>query len=210
MLYNTTHKLGNYISGPNQEEIYTCPHYFAMSLKQIKEANAPTWLLKVLEQFPFDGRKEIIQVRPQDFRKANIKIDGSHWHSDYNQRLIDKNGQEYKVYPTRHNDFHVMTISWGAGPQTEFIETPMELPNNLVDWDGWRQALDQRLSEPFETITCPKDQMIEYTSYDLHRADAILHSTGLRLIIIAFDNDQIEGNVRILPSIKENDAAIIS
>lgn len=203
MLYNTTHKLGAFIEGPTQEEIYNCPHYFAMSLQQIRDAKAPTWLLKVLDQFPFDGRNSIIQVRPQNFRNENIKIDGSHWHSDYNQRLIDKDGNEYKVYPTRHDDFHVMTVAWGAGPQTEFITTPMELPNNLEDWQAWRDALDLRLSQPYESMKCPKGQMIEYTSYDLHRADGILHSTGYRLIIIAFDNDKIEGNVRINPSFNQ-------
>ena len=208
MLYNTTHKLGDFIEGPTQEEIYNCPHYFAMSLNQIKESHAPSWLLKVLDQFPFDGRNNIIQVRPQDFREKNVKIDGSHWHCDYNQRLIDKDGKEYKVYPSRHDDFHIMTVSWGAGPMTEFIETPLDLPNNLDDWPAWKRNLDERLKEPYQSSLCPKGQMIEYTSYDIHRADGRLHSNGLRLIIIAFDNDNIKGNVRINPSFNQIESRI--
>jgi len=210
ILYNTSHKFTKIIDPPSQDEIYNCPHYFGMSYDQVKSSGAPDFLMKILDQFPFDGRKNILQIRPQDFRSKNMKIDGTHWHTDYNVRLLDSSGQK-KVYAKNHDDFHLMVISWGAGYSTEFIATPMNLPNNLElkdtkeKWENWDVTLKDRLSNPFVTVTAPKNQMVEYTTRDLHRADGIMHSSGLRLMIVAFDCDEIDGNVRILPSIKELD-----
>ena len=111
MLYNTTHKLTKVIEAPTQEDIYNCPHYFAMSYNQLKESGAPEFLIALLDQSPFDGRKNILQIRPQDHRSSNIKIDGSHWHTDYNvQLLVD--GEQKKIYADDHDDFHLMVISW--------------------------------------------------------------------------------------------------
>lgn len=209
MLYNTTHKLTKIILPPSHEDIYNCPHYFGMSYEQVKSSGAPKFLIDLLDQFPFDGRKNILQIRPQDFRIQNANIDGRHWHTDYNVRLLDK-----KVYANNHDDFHLMVISWGAGCSTEFIETPMDLPNNLElkdskeKWDLWDSALSSRLAQPFDVISAPKNQMMEYTARDLHRADGIMHSTGLRLMIVAFDCDDIDGNERILPSIRDLDNGV--
>lgn len=214
MLYNTTHKFTKYIEPPSQEDIYNCPHYFAMSYQQVKASGAPEFLIKLLDQFPFDGRKNILQIRPQDFRSNNIPIDGRHWHTDYNVRLLDHNGDQFKVYAKSHDDFHLMVISWGAGCGTEFIDTAMELPDNLNaiysqdDWEKWNNALSDELKRPYTIITAPKNQMVEYTSRDLHRADGIMHSNGLRLMIVAFDCDDIDGTVRVLPSIKDLDNGV--
>jgi hypothetical protein len=210
MLYNTTHRLTKIIKEPSQEEIYNCPHYFAMSYERVKSAGAPRFLLRLLDEFPFDGRKNVLQIRPQDFRNSNAVIDGRHWHTDYNVRLLDK-----KIYANHHQDFHLMVISWGAGCSTEFIDTPMDLPNNLElkdskeKWEQWDQSLALALSQSFSKITAPKGQMMEYTTTDLHRADGIMHSPGLRLMIVAFDCDDIDGNVRILPSIRDIDNGAI-
>lgn len=215
MLYNTTHRLTKYILPPSQEEIYNCPHYFAMSYEQVKASGAPHFLIALLDQFPFDGRKNILQIRPQDFRSGNTSIDGRHWHTDYNVRLLDLQGEQYKVYAKNHDDFHLMVISWGAGCSTEFINTPMELPDNLEsiyskeEWEKWNNALNEQLDKPYQVISAPKNQMIEYTSRDLHRADGIMHSSGLRLMIVAFDCNDIDGTVRVLPSIKDLDNGIV-
>lgn len=211
MLYNTTHKFTKIIEPPSQEDIYNCPHYFAMSYDQVKQAGAPEFLMKLLDQFPFDGRNNILQIRPQDFRSGIAPIDGRHWHTDYNVRLIDSQGTQFKVYANGHDDFHLMVISWGAGCSTEFITTPFELPDNLQNiftqksWESWNNALTERLDQPYEVISAPKNQMVEYTTRDLHRADGIVHSSGFRLMIVAFDCDNVDGVVRILPSIREQD-----
>jgi hypothetical protein len=206
MLYNTTHQFTKIIEPPAEEDIYNCPHYFGMSYDQVKASGAPRFLINLLDQFPFDGRKNILQIRPQDFRMENANIDGKHWHTDYNVRLLDK-----KIYANNLDDFHLMVISWGAGCCTSFIDTPMELPNNLETkdtkegWELWNNALNKKLEKPYNIITAPKNQMVEYTARDLHKADGIMHSQGLRLMIVAFDCDDINGNIRILPSIKELD-----
>lgn len=211
MLYNTTYKLTQIIEPPSQEDIYNCPHYFAMSYEQVKRSGAPDFLIKLLDQFPFDGRKNILQIRPQDFRAGNNPIDGRHWHTDYNVRLLDEKGSQYKVYADGHDDFHLMVISWGAGCSTEFITTPFELPDNLANkdsqkaWESWDSQLQNRLQQPYEVTSAPKNQMAEYTTRDFHRADGVMHSSGLRLMIVAFDCHSIDGTVRVLPSIKDLD-----
>lgn len=214
MLYNVNHKFTKYINPPSQEDIYNCPHYFAMSYEQVKSSGAPQFLINLLDQFPFDGRKNILQIRPQDFRTNNAPIDGRHWHTDYNVRLLDKDGNQTKVYANGHNDFHLMVISWGAGCNTEFITTSMDLPDNLQnkntkeDWEKWDNSLKNALEKPHEIISAPKNQMVEYTTTDLHRADGIVHSNGLRLMIVAFDCDSIDGCVRILPSVRNIDNGV--
>lgn len=213
MLYNTSHKFTRVIDPPSQEDIYNCPHYFAMSYDQVKISGAPKFLMNLLDQFPFDGRKNILQIRPQDFRSENTPIDGRHWHTDYNVRLLN-NETQIKKYANNHNDFHLMVISWGAGCSTEFITTPFELPDNLAvkdtkeGWNLWNDELSKKLLEPYNVISAPKNQMVEYTTKDLHRADGIMHSTGLRLMIVAFDCDDIDGVERILPSIRDIDNGI--
>lgn len=215
MLYNISHRLTKIIEAPSQEDIYNCPHYFGMSYNQVKTSGAPQFLIDLLDQFPFDGRKNILQIRPQDFRAGNVPIDGRHWHTDYNVRLLDKNGNQNKVYANSHDDFHLMVISWGAGCSTEFVDTAFELPDNLAykdtkeDWENWNKALQARLQQSYQVISAPKNQMVEYTSRDLHRADGIMHSKGLRLMIVAFDCDDIVGQLRILPSIKEIDNGVV-
>ena len=214
MLYNTSFKFTKTINPPSQEDIYNCPHYFAMSYDQVKSSGAPKFLIDLLDQFPFDGRKNVLQIRPQDFRTGNAPIDGRHWHTDYNVRLLDQYGNQYKEYAKNHNDFHLMVISWGAGCSTEFMTTPIELPDNLLNkdtqeaWESWNNALNDRLKEPYAAISAPKNQMVEYTTTDFHRADGIMHSQGLRLMIVAFDCDDIDGSVRVLPSIKDIDNGI--
>src|SRR5271166_3488636 len=120
MLYNVTHKLTKQIPEPSQEEIYNCPYYFGMSLEQVKQSGAPEFLVKILDQFPWDGRKSILQIRPQDFRYRRPNIDGGFWHCDDNVRLISSTPSADSI-----DDFHLMVISWGGVCGTEFIETPM-------------------------------------------------------------------------------------
>lgn len=201
MIYNATHKFTKIIEPPSQEDIYNCPHYFSMSYDQIKESGPPEFLIKLLDQLPFDGRKNVIQVRPQDFRVANTPIDGLQWHADVSARLLN----DKKLFAKKHDDWHLMFISFGAGCGTEFITTPMDLIDNLTDHQNWPGALAKALEQPFDTILAPKNQLVEYTPRDLHRADGVMHSTGLRLAIVAFDCDDGGGNVRVLPSIKKLD-----
>lgn len=214
MMYNTTAKFGKFIEGPSQEEIYNCPYYFSMSFDQIKAAGCPQFLTKILDQFPWDGRQNIISVRPQDFRNdvsdvsnSGRRDDGKHWHTDYNIRLVDKDGVEYKTYAKHIDEFHLMNICWGAGYPTEFITTPMDLPDNFSKegWVAWNEALDKRLQEPFEIKERPEGQLVEYTARDIHRGKGVQTSYGLRLIIIAYDTDSLVNLVRIHPSIKQLD-----
>lgn len=205
MLYNTTHKISKVIEPPSQEDIYNCPHYFAMSYDQVKNSGAPQFLMNLLDQFPFDGRKNVLQIRPQDFRSGKSNIDGTFWHCDDSVRLLDSRGSQYDAWAKDEFDWHLMVISWGAGCKTQFIDTPMELTGSIKDQAGSTRQLHEQLKKPYEIMSAEKNQMIEYTSRDVHRADGICHSAGLRLMIVAFDCSNIDGNIRMLPSIREAD-----
>lgn len=204
MLYNTTHKITKVIDPPSQEDIYNCPHYFAMSYEQVKKS-APQFLMSLLDQFPFDGRKSILQIRPQDFRTKNAGIDGAFWHADDNVRLLNAQGHQRDQYAKDQNDWHLMTISWGAGCCTEFIETPWEMCSSVQDMGTWSKQLNQHMSAPYTKITAQKNQLMEYTSLDVHQADGIWHEKGLRLFIVAFDCSDLENQIRILPTLRSLD-----
>ena len=202
--YNNTHKFTKIIEPPSQEEIYNCPHYFAMSYEQVKSSGAPQFLIKLLDQFPFDGRKNLLQIRPQDFRTQNAGIDGAFWHVDDNVRLINSQGAQQDYYAKDEFDWHIMTISWGHGAQTEFITKPVELTGSCHDMVSWQADFTDFIGTvQGEIISAPKNQMVEYTSRDVHRADGIWHSKGLRLFVVAFDCSDLENQVRILPSIRQ-------
>jgi hypothetical protein len=198
MLYNATHKLTVSIAEPSQEDIYNCPYYFGMSYDQVKQSGCPEFLVKLLDQFPFDGRKNVLQIRPQDFRTQRPNIDGAFWHCDDNVRLINDTPCADSI-----DDFHLMVISWGGMCGTEFIETHMDLPNHLQDPQGAHNLMNHYIAQGIETKIMPSGVMVEYTSRDLHRA-ALINDVGkLRLMIVAFDNNKIDGNIRILPTIRE-------
>lgn len=205
MLYNVTHKVSKIIEAPSEEDIYNCPYYFAMSYEQVKNSGAPQFLMNLLDQFPFDGRKNVLQIRPQDFRSGNLAVDGNFWHCDDSVRLLTPSGNETSVFAKDEYDWHLMVISWGAGCKTQFITTPMGLAGSINDQAGSTRELHIQLRQPFEVMTAEKNQMIEYTSRDVHKADGICHSTGLRLMIVAFDCSHVDGNVRILPTIRAKD-----
>jgi len=211
LLYNGTHKLTKVIAPPSQEDIYNCPHYFGMSYEQVKWSGPPRFLINLLDQFPFDGRKNVLRICPQDFRQGIATIDGTYWHVDHSVRLLRLNQTEWKAYAKTPDEFHLMLISWGAGCKTEFLDSPMELPAKIVEdryRSDWKVALEKRLSEdPPKIVTVEKNQLVEYTSRDIHREDGVVHSTGLRLMVAALDCDDIQGNVRIFASIKELDVA---
>lgn len=205
MLYNTTHKLSKIIQPPSQEDIYNCPYYFAMSYDQVKKAGAPQFLMDILDQFPWDGRKNVLQIRPQDFRSGNSVIDGTFWHCDDSVRLLNGRYETFNQFAKDEFDWHVMVISFGAGCKTQFLTTPMELTGSIRDQVGSTHQLHQYLTKPHNIISAEKNELYEYTSRDVHRADGICHSTGLRLMIVAFDCSDVDGNTRILPSIRETD-----
>lgn len=201
MLYNATHKLTKTIEPPSQEEIYNCPHYFAMSYEQVKET-APTFLMSLLDQFPFDGRKNILQIRPQDFRQGNPPQRGAFWHLDDNVELIRSDKSSYDRYAKDIYDWHLMSISWGAGSRTEFADQTIELPVTTVAQEA---KVKDALPLDCEVISVMPNELYEYTSRDLHRGDGQCHGSGLRLFIVAFDCSDIVNYDRILPSIRDLD-----
>lgn len=201
MLFNATHKLSKYIAPPSQDDIYNCPHYFGMSLEQVKRT-CPQFLKDLLDQFPWDGRKTHLQIRPQDFRHGNPPQRGAFWHLDDNAEMIRPNGSTYDKYAKDINDWHLMSITWGAGSKTEFCDLPLDLPYTTCANEG---NVIKALPATYPIMAAEHDYLYEYTSRDLHRGDGKCHKQGLRLFIVAFDSSDFENNERILPSIRQLD-----
>lgn len=67
MLHNITHKFTKIIEASSQEGMYNCPHYLGMSYDQIKASGVYLFLIKLLNQFPFDGNINILSsIKEQD------------------------------------------------------------------------------------------------------------------------------------------------
>lgn len=198
MIYNTGLKLLHKITEPSQEEIYNCPHYFGLSTEQVKQHGAPEFLLKVLDQFPWSGRPNVCQIRPQDFRMQRPNVDGSGWHCDNNVRLNNGGVSETKNI----HDFRLMTVAFGGMCNTDFVTTPMELPDFTIDplptYLGFSKY-------HFQWTSSDNGQVAEYTSLDFHRANPN-HNTGkMRLFLVVFESDDVRGSEWVLPSIREQE-----
>jgi len=82
MIYNTGFVFRKLIESPTQEEVYSCPEFYALTRQEIlSHDQCPDFLRRVLGEFPFDGRQNVVQVRPQDFRTQATGHMGDHWHT---------------------------------------------------------------------------------------------------------------------------------
>ncbi len=185
---------------PTQAEIYGCPEYFGLSRDEItSHESCPSFLRRILAAFPWDGRQSVVQVRPQDFRKAAPEALGRHWHTDINVLLND--GQ--RRIASSSSELHLMVCSWGGVVGTEFMTTPLTLPDvlnpasNFSPMDLHNAA--NAVTEPGYVST--DGELVEYTSLDIHRMGPSPTLGTLRLMIVAFDSDQIAGGGKILPSL---------
>jgi hypothetical protein len=202
VIYNTGQRYGKLIEPPTQEEIYNMPEYFALSREEIyAHDGCPSFLKRILDQFPWDGRNNVLQVRPQDFRKAKPALLGDHWHIDIMVRLNDGHVRVAKSL----DEFHLMVCSWGDVVETEFIATPLDLPD-LNDPSISHMDFFHEVNRRQFEIRAPKPgQLVEYTSKDIHRMGPNIKLGNLRLMIVAFDTDSVGGSGLILPSIRDKD-----
>ncbi len=208
MIYNQSWHRRQTIEGPTQEQIFTMPEYFALSREEVyAHAGCPDFLKRILDLFPWDGRKSLLQIRPQDFRTRMPDALGSNWHTDIMVRLHDGH-----VRVARDSyEMHLMVCSWGEVVETEFIGNAMEMrdifdkqtpefsPMDLLN-NVHRTRLQIERAEP--------GQLIEYTSRDIHRMGERPRLGRLRLMIVAFDSDTIEAGGIIIPSIEERSRGI--
>lgn len=201
MIYNTGWKPGKIIPSPTQEEILYLPEYFAFSKEEIyADKDCPYFLKTILDQYQFDGRNNVIQVRTQDFRDPKVIMKGDHWHTDIMVTLNDG-----KLRVARNvKDFHLMVCSWGDVVETEFMKTPLDMPD-LFDSQGPFSPMDLLIkanSIKDQTYSPLPGQLVEYTSADIHKMGSKIRAARLRLMIVAFDCDSYMGGGIKLPSIK--------
>ena len=205
MIYNTGFKISKYIKGPTQEQIYTMPEYFAMSKTEIyADPNCPSILKEILDQFPWDGRHNVIQVRPQDF-KIQIPKEalGGHYHTDIMVLLNDGTSRIAKD----SNELHLMVCSWGDVVGTDFLTTPIEMGDifNPADNTSPMDVHLKALHGPQDHYQSKNGELIEYTSLDIHRMGSNPKLGRYRLMIVAFDCDSVPAGGKILPSIAEKE-----
>lgn len=205
--YNSGWRPTKRIEGPTQEQIFTMPEYFALSRAEIyADPKCPDFLKRLLDEFPWDGRHNVIQVRPQDFRKGVPRVLGEGWHTDIMVCLPDRHRVCEAV-----QEFHLMVASWGNVVGTEFMARPFRARDIF---DGQKPEFTpgelHELAKNQEASGAPSfisgdGQLVEYTSADLHRVARNPKPGRLRLMIVAFDCNSVPGGGLILPSISEKE-----
>lgn len=202
MIYNDGHKFTKLIESCSQEDIYNCPEYFAMSRDEIVKSGCPSYLKRILDDFTWADRPNVIQVRPQDFRTQKPMLLGDGWHIDVNVRLKDG-----KVRTTDSmNDFRLLVVSFGDVVQTEFIKTHLELPDLFEsNAPGHGEFFSKVNQMHFEIEQAGPNQLAEYTSRDIHRMGNNYKLGRFRLMIVAFESSIVTGDGWVLPSIKDKE-----
>ncbi len=201
MIYNTGHSFTKLIEPPTQEEIMDCAEFFALSKEEVlAHPKCTPALARIINEFPWTGRHSVVQVRPQDFRVSAPEVLGGHWHLDNMVMLNDGR----KRIASSADEFKLMVISFGEVVETEFIRTPLDLPNVYKNECTLPELLFDRLGqEQFEIHSPLPNQMVEYTSKDMHRIGLNPKLGNCRLMIVAFECDSYMGGGIVLPSINE-------
>jgi hypothetical protein len=204
MLYNTGFKSCKVIKGPTQEQIYKMPEFFAMSRNEIcNNAKCPDVLKEILDQYPWDGRDNVIQVRTQDFRVKRPPALGGHWHTDVMVLLNDGISRIAKS----SDELHLMVCSWGGVVGTDFLTTPMEMGDVFTKADNFTvgNIMLNANAGPQDHYQSKDGELIEYTSLDIHRMGTTPNLGKFRLMIVAFDCSTISPGGIVLPSIEERE-----
>lgn len=201
IIYNSGHRFLSFIDPPSQEEIYNCPEFFACSTDEVKaHAGTPEFLKRLIDSYPWADRPNVLQIRPQDFRNGKPELLGDHWHVDVNVRLKDGKVREAKDI----DDWRLLVCSWGNIVETEFIKTPLHLPN-VCETGNHPQFFAHVNTLPFQIEACLPNQLAEYTSRDIHRMGSKIRPGRFRLMIVAFESSTVTGDGWVLPSIREKE-----
>lgn len=200
VLYNGTHKFLNILPEINQDEIFNCPQFHAMSLSEIyNSGKCPEFLKTTLNHFPWNDKKNLIQIKTQDFRhESKERFLGDSAHVDMDVSAIDG---KYRVAKNLF-DWRLMLCSFGNIAETDFMIPEM----NMVSLDDRSTSYVNFFSSlsPKSIFHRPlPNQLVEYTSRDIHRLSPIRRLGGYRLIIVAIESDEIEAGGIILPSLKQ-------
>lgn len=204
MLYNASHKFTKHLLPLSQEQIFYCPEYFGMTVDEVCEhPTCPGFLKETLREFPWSGRCNSLQIRPQDFRYRMPVLLGNGWHVDCNVRLKDG-----KIRTARHiDDWKIMGVSFGDVVQTIFIETVLDLPElSVPQQDDHGKFFFEILPAQKFTYHAPAEcQLAEYTTRDIHSIGKNFNMGRMRLLILGVESDDYAGGGMQLPSIWERE-----
>lgn len=205
MIYNTGHRFLKRVQEISQEDIWNCPEFFACSYDEIVAHPECTAALKqALDEYPWSGRPNVIQVRPQDWTKGRPSVLGDGWHIDVNVRLADGIQRNAKSM----DDWRLLVCSWGDVCGTDFMARPMDLPDATppFDYGTFFRDIDKLESRgiPIGFVTAAPGELWEYTSRDIHRVSAVPPNLGrVRLMIVAFECDDVPAKGMHFPSLAQ-------
>jgi hypothetical protein len=200
MIYNTGHKFTKFLEPISQEDIFNTPEYFAMSREEVlSNKNTPDFLKNTILEFPWSERPSVLQIRPQNFQKKKPPLLGDHWHIDVNVRLKDG----ITRVASSISDWRLLVCSWGDVVQTEFMATPMDLPDLVETGQDHGQFFDHVSKLPHTVVQAAPNQLAEYTSKDIHRMGTNYTLGRFRLMIVAFESSDVRGEGWTLPSIRQ-------
>lgn len=205
MIFSTTYKSVKMLPSLSQEEIVNTPEFYAMSLENIlKSDQCPEHLKTILMAHPWGSRPNVIQVRPQDWRTKVPRVSGKDFHLDMNTFL--RNGRNHVA--KNLFEFRLFVVSFGDVVETEFLRGPVEIDTKEFDpWKDYPRFADHinYIEKKYETDTAEPNELMEYTSRDIHRISKHHRLGGYRLIIVSFECDEAipEEGGAIGPSIRE-------
>jgi hypothetical protein len=198
MLFNTGHKFLEILEPMSQEEILSCPEVFCMTLEATLAHPQCTAALRArLLAMPWSGAPTVLQVRPQDWRHGPLKVLGDGWHVDTGVvECIDG----VRRCPPDLDDYRLLSVSFGDVTETEFVATPMEFPDARPPYDHGAY-MGRLASMPFQTITAAPNQLVEYTSRDIHRMSPHVRLGRARLLFINLESTTVPAGGIMLPNI---------
>lgn len=102
-------------------------------------------------------------------------------------------------------DFRLLVVSFGGVVGTDFIKTPLDLPDLGLPGANYGQFFTDVGQMQFEIEQAQPNQLAEYSSKDIHRMGQKWTLGRFRLMIVAFESDEVIGDGIVLPSLREKE-----
>lgn len=199
MIYNNGHRFVKNMPAISQADIWNVPEFFACSYEEIVHHPQCTIALKILlDHFPWSGRNNVIQVKPQNWVLGRPDILGDGWHMDVNVRLADGVERSAKSM----DDWRLMICSWGGVVGTDFMVDQFHGPDATPPHDYGIFFENMNRAHPYPRfITAQPEELWEYSSRDIHRVSLNANTGRVRLMIVAFECDETPAKGMVFPAL---------
>lgn len=192
MLHSPRARILGMYPNPTQEDIRGCPNFLPSRPEFVLEhPSTPDFLKRVVNNIPWTNtRKHKLALVRTALVNEDVGMTGCFWHIDVAGETADSS-----VF---YDDLILWLITFGqvngeALGGTEFITSALELPEldfSNPDYLGFAHSVQ---SKTFESIIVPNGQLVNYSTYDVHRGLFCRRElSGYRLTLICGESDYIK------------------